>query len=54
MCVTAVCQRQVSAIYWDGKTNYAVKLSDAEEAKRIKEFGDWLEEGSSDEEATEA
>ena len=43
-------QRKVSATYWDGKKDYTVKASEKDEAKRLKEFGDWLEQEPSDDE----
>lgn len=42
---------KLQAFYFDGKTNYVVKRkeeTEEEEAKRLKEFGDWLESQADD------
>jgi len=45
--------RRIQAFYYDGKTNYVVRSkkeeSEEETARRLKEFGDWLEKGEEDE-----
>lgn len=47
--------RKVECAYFDGKTDYRVKESEEDEAKRLKEFGDWLEGGGdADEESSGA
>lgn len=47
--------QKVKAYFWDGNTNYSVPLSEAEavaavaeEEKRLKEFGDWLDKEQED------
>ena len=45
-------RRQLEASYWDGRTNYVVKMSEKDEEKRLKDFGDWLEEGDADEDGS--
>ena len=43
--------RSLQCAFWDGKTDYKhVRESDEQEAKRIEEFGKWLEHSSSSEE----
>ncbi|RHY43582.1 hypothetical protein DYB30_001646, partial [Aphanomyces astaci] len=39
--------QRIECSYWDG-TNYVIKESDVEEAERTEAFGQWLEEGGSD------
>jgi hypothetical protein len=41
--LTSFAGQQLEADYFDGKTNYKVKTTEEDEEKRLKEFGDWLE-----------
>jgi hypothetical protein len=42
--------RKLVCTYWDGETDYTHKDSQEDEAKRLNEFGDWLEQQSSEDE----
>jgi hypothetical protein len=38
-------ERKLECFYFDGKTNYDLKVSVEEEEKRLEDFGKWLEQG---------
>ena len=40
-------KKQLRAEWYDGLTDYSVKESEEDEAKRLDDFGSWLEEQSS-------
>lgn len=46
--------RQLECTYWDGETDYTIKEKAEDEDKRLDEFGDWLENQSSDDESDES
>ena len=46
--------RQLECTYWDGETDYTVKEKAEDEEQRLDEFGDWLENQSSEDEHSDA